>query len=694
MKSIPEENQIDCNYTSSTAQWRESCNWCRCTETRRALCTRRGCPPAGPKVERASLAIEKNEQLLGKSFERSGNETECQMITDDGSWRNKCNWCRCEGGKRLCTRKLCHPDLEEKSEGTSDCNGKVKWKNGCEICECVNGHSVCSPEFCKPDQEPLCKVKRKGSRFREGCNWCACRDGRPICTEIGCSPDNPRIVGTPICEGEISWKKDCNWCRCVNGEAKCTEKFCRKDNNCKEGISWVEGCNTCICTSGSPFCTRRACSDHVANEIQPLVLKHRAEELTTIASTFQSQSKICTEGSQWMSDCNLCTCRNGLPLCTLIACSPGNDTVIHPPCTEDSQWKEDCNVCKCTNGIPVCTRKDCDDEKLNQQPKSNGLPKSSVPFFNLNPSEDCTDGSRWKRDCNWCNCMNGKGACTLMGCLRGFKNNGPQCENGSVWRGRNCSICHCENEKAVCEDSSCHTKTSETGATPEEGEPVNKILPNEDCTEGSRWRVDCNWCFCSRADDPEKPQCTNDSQWMKDNSTWCFCDKEKAKCSPSKCVSETSTITAGTPSTVSPSTKMGKEISSESRNQTPLCSEGSRWVNRCNWCTCANGVGLCEQKACTSDNYREMDKTCDGKSRWKDGCNWCKCVNGKGNCTTKDCTKKTEVNDPPNEKCKVGSSWLEDCNICVCTNKTTVCTKKECKPTARGSNDLCSEDKE
>lgn len=95
------------------------------------------------------------------------------------------------------------------------------------------------------------------------------------------------------------------------------------DNNCKEGISWVEGCNTCICTSGSPFCTRRACSDHVANEIQPLVLKHRAEELTTIASKFRSQSKTCTEGSEWMSDCNFCTCRNGLAICTLIACPPG-----------------------------------------------------------------------------------------------------------------------------------------------------------------------------------------------------------------------------------------------------------------------------------------------------------------------------------------------------------------------------------
>lgn len=33
--------------------------------------------------------------------------------------------------------------------------------------------------------------------------------------------------------------------------------------------------------------------------------------------------------------------------------------------------------------------------------------------------EICTDGSRWKVDCNWCTCANGIAACTLKFCITG-----------------------------------------------------------------------------------------------------------------------------------------------------------------------------------------------------------------------------------------------------------------------------------
>ncbi|XP_069188454.1 mucin-5B-like [Procambarus clarkii] len=100
------------------------------------------------------------------------------------------------------------------------------------------------------------------------------------------------------------------------------------------------------------------------------------------------------------------------------------------------------------------------------------------------------------------------------------------------------------------------------------------------------------------------------------------------------------------------------------------CEHGSRWLDKCNWCSCSDtGVAGCTRKACVDDYEPKLgSEVCINGSRWmKDACNWCECVRGGAICTFTPCN----ILDCPLIKCggscTPGKDPLTGCPTCNCT---------------------------
>lgn len=137
---------------------------------------------------------------------------------------------------------------------------------------------------------------------------------------------------------------------------------------------------------------------------------------------------------------------------------------------------------------------------------------------NLEPilTGHCTNGSRWKPDCNWCSCDGeGRARCTLIACPPDYY---PElgeisCEIGSRWKD-GCALCECLNGGQVCHYDHCDLSTdlptpSITLPTP----PSTPDIPGGvDCvaiSEPHYWRIECNLCKCSSGmADCTKVHCT------------------------------------------------------------------------------------------------------------------------------------------------------------------------------------------
>ncbi|XP_066985461.1 kielin/chordin-like protein isoform X4 [Macrobrachium rosenbergii] len=417
----------------------------------------------------------------------------------DGRFRSSCNWCRCVGGKSLCTKRGCPPGLAERLESEPDCEGNVTFHRECNTCSCVNGRAVCTTKHCgtpgpqsaisvtvteerdqrsPTDTEPECTP---GSRWRANCNWCSCNElGLGVCTKKGCPPvptDEQR--NEPDCEGASRWREDCNWCSCIDGRGLCTLKACEVDKAlpppsdtsvsnpseipkppereimCTNGSRYRDQCNWCSCTaSGVAICTMMGCP--------PEIMEH-----------FKNEPE-CIGDSRWKRDCNWCNCLNGNAVCTLKECVlefdessvvTRDDSKKEPLCTKGSEWREHCNWCSCSEtGTPHCTEKAC------------LMPPEEIK------DPECKGNAQWYRDCNWCSCEEGRAVCTERACVGDASDT---CVEGAVWH-VGCNSCVCRNGRSLCTEKDCRPD----GST---------CLPN------TRWKDDCNNCFCG---DSRQPVCT------------------------------------------------------------------------------------------------------------------------------------------------------------------------------------------
>ncbi|KAG0713081.1 hypothetical protein GWK47_016990 [Chionoecetes opilio] len=190
------------------------------------------------------------------------------------------------------------------------------------------------------------------------CNRCSCANGTAVCTLkfCGASPARPTLLRgrpEPACQGDSktdTWTFKCNKCRCRNGLATCTKRLCRRGEKdlpvCQGNPIWRKDCNRCHCHNGTAVCTSKYCGP-MASQTRTAV---RPPGLVS------KDKRVCEDGSRWRVDCNWCSCRGGVALCTLKGCLRPSD---EPDCEGDATWKQDCNWCTCGGGLALCTRMAC-----------------------------------------------------------------------------------------------------------------------------------------------------------------------------------------------------------------------------------------------------------------------------------------------------------------------------------------------
>ncbi|XP_052274001.1 WAP four-disulfide core domain protein 3-like isoform X2 [Dreissena polymorpha] len=171
----------------------------------------------------------------------------------------------------------------------------------------------------------------------------------------------------------------------------------------------MEDCNNCTCGfNGEVTCTKKVCG---GSSGKPCISNGR---------TYQ-------DGESFTGDCNTCTCRNGIPLCTLIACQdkPGTCPKYPPgnflPCVTLCDSDFDCP------GQEKCCSTGCG--------RSCSVPDGSFAGCVVN-GKKYKAGEELPTDpkdpCKRCTCTGGKETCDSIVC--------PACE-GYRPPGACCNIC-------------------------------------------------------------------------------------------------------------------------------------------------------------------------------------------------------------------------------------------------------------
>nr|AEX20235.1 pacifastin-related serine protease inhibitor [Portunus trituberculatus] len=343
---------------------------------------------------------------------------------------------------------------------------------------------------------------------------------------------------------------------------------------------------------------------------------------------------------------------------------------------------------------------------------------TSPPFVELPSDPDAPECEgrplvdRWRKDCNWCSCNEGRVRCSRQLCPEGQQDPEPQCEGSPTWKD-DCNTCRCAGGRAVCTAKHCDQLGPEQ-------QIVEVQVESAECKEGSRWRVECNWCTCrggkgactemaclnwdeDQAREDGILECHGSSRWKKD-CNWCRCAEGRGFCTKKACPQTGPFDNLPEDAMCVPGSRWLVDCnwcgcSDDGRSsfctlmacipgyvhEGPTCEDGSVWkTDDCNICRCIDGMSACTKRLCATPNQEPRtpqvpnEPECQGElgiDRWRQDCNWCNCRNGAGACTKRQCLEGVKDDQP---ECEGNPSWMKDCNRCHCVDGRAVCTTKFC----------------
>jgi len=187
------------------------------------------------------------------------------------------------------------------------------------------------------------------------------------------------------------------------------------------------------------------------------------------------------------------------------------------------------------------------------------------------PTQNCVPGSRWKEDCNSCFCTDkGFAACTLMGCSGFNNNNHNQLRPNTNFVNLNTQHREPQNRLRRSENNIEEVQQS----TP----------PTTNCEPGTRWKKDCNTCFCTETGVGvcTLMGCLN------------FVFKPHSQLTSNRNRRSSSSMTRAQNSTIGNETK---------------CKHGTFRMEECNRCRCLRGRYACTRMMCPPGEKRTNMRT-------------------------------------------------------------------------------------
>lgn len=174
------------------------------------------------------------------------------------------------------------------------------------------------------------------------------------------------------------------------------------------------------------------------------------------------------------------------------------------------------------------------------------------------------------------------------------------------------------------------------------------------CKPGTRWRIECNSCWCS---DKGLPACTLMECSPFDRNTP-ITDRPNVQSNLARTVSRNSITEQGDKHT---RVRRSEDVSEK-------CTPGTTWKNDCNTCWCTDsGISACTIKGCLHVENNIVPFTLK--------------VNNRTKRSYSGATTPTRFHSsyPENEeKCKHGTTWMDDCNRCRCFGGRAACTRMMC----------------
>ncbi|XP_006821660.1 uncharacterized protein LOC100371432 [Saccoglossus kowalevskii] len=624
-------------------------------------------------------------------------------------YSDSCTQCMCRNNEVTCTKETCH--------NINDSN----FPEGCHYEE-VRGQ--CCPNVICPseieDRDSSChddgKTYGHGSAWMQSsCNYCMCRNGEMICRSTDCPQfENPILRG----------------CTQMYVDGKCCpEIVCNKEPTCSHngethyhGESWhPDTCSTCTCDQGVTNCLVTNCQEPGPGCTARFVENQCCPEIT--CQTYHhvpmcnSSGIWHTNGETWLeSDCDICTCHNGLTTCTSIECpmltqtpgchivyeegqccpvkicrgtkdmcargdirhSDGETYSIHTNTNiEDLHtWNRKmistgCATCTCMKGRISCmenvcpeVRPDCrvvENERDNEcacptivcpEKKSGVCPIPNV--HNVRTCDNECDADTHCTDDHKC-CFNGCGMTCTKPVIEGcFDVFGVLRSHGDIWHKSDCSICECVNDQSICTESKCPEVPSHCTVRPVDGQCCGELV--------------CENTYPATSCSHGNKVYPVDSTWVVDSCTTCSCIDGVTVCDSVTC--PTTNVPGCRPSYVKGKCcpeKICKEPDSCDVNGEVHLNGEVWYLNECNRCHCVKGKYYCTetkcpvpQEGCQYDMTRTVNKQC------------CKNIT----CTTSSSEKTCEY---MGEMKNSGEVWKKDsCTVCECDEGKTMCTVNTC----------------
>ncbi|KAF9420496.1 hypothetical protein HW555_003246 [Spodoptera exigua] len=486
------------------------------------------------------------------------------------------------------------------------------------------------------------------------------------------------------CKPGTTTINDCNSCFCLKNKTENVEV-----GRCQVNTIALNDCNWCSCNKKMSYtCIARPCSSvdmfgHFNDAIKDMDVGMeghgvwRSDETACEAGVHYKKNDllcVCTDDGKWPNP----VCRDVFQILHAVEETEHKLPSKGIRCSATKLYLFDCNVCFCPSTGRInpryCTKRQCHKENIARSDNKEIIEEVYAT---------CTPSKQYRLGCQTCLCLrNNRLLCD--NCTSEENHNLVTTHNticnqkkpGEIFI-KDCNFCYCNRENIYCTAKKClqnHTKIS----LPQIQYNVVEYIQDEyNCIPGSKYKKDCNTCYC----------------FMHEGVKYFGCSMNPCN-----------------------------ELSDD--HDTDACVEGTSYEANCLICHCVVENGEKREYCHIDDSCKNeeniaeprplasMHGYCEPLHVYQQDCNKCRCLaDGKTVvCTSNICSKTQSKNkyiiphpesyltsktrEDSQEKsvvielipffqkdnfCPRGHTYKVDCNICYCMkNGNAVCTTKQC----------------